>query len=113
MTDTNEKQQTGFLGTYFDRSSVLRFARLTELLAWIVLGYHIFQIALSLVILGLQISRGLFFAPGVTDLVQQVFWLFQPIVPGALYFAVIQGLGKLALIFMDIEDNTRRAARNR
>lgn len=113
MSETNEKQQTGFMGTYFDRSSVLRFARWTDILAWVVLGYHMVQIGLSLVILGLQISRGLFFAPGFTDLVQQVFWLFQPIVPGALYFAVIQGLGKLALIFMDIEDNTRRATRNR
>jgi hypothetical protein len=113
MSETNEKQQTGFMGTYFDRSSVLRFARWTEILAWIVLGYHVVQVIFSLVILGLQISRGMFFGPGVTDLLQQVVWLFQPIVPGALYFAVIQGLGKLVLIFMDIEDNTRRAVRNR
>jgi hypothetical protein len=113
MTETNEKERSAFLGTYFDKNSVLRFARLAEILAWVVLGYHAVQIALSLLVFGLQVSRGLYVPAGPTDLLQQIVWQFQPLVPGALYFVIIQLLGKLALIFMDIEDNTRRAARNK
>jgi hypothetical protein len=111
MTEKNEKEHTGFLGTYYEKSAVLRFARLTEILAWVVLGYHVIQIAVSLLVFGLQVSRGMFISAGFTDLFQQIIWYFQPIVPGALYFVGIQALGKVALIFMDIEDNTRRAAR--
>lgn len=113
MSERNEKPQTGFMGTYFDRGATLRLARWAEILAWVVLGYHALQVLLSLAIFGLQVSRGMFFGSGVADLAQQVVFGFQPMVPGILYFVVIQALGKLVLIFMDIEDNTRRAARSR
>jgi hypothetical protein len=110
MTETNEKQ-TGFLGTYFDRSAVLRISRLSDIFAWIVLAYHLGQVVISLGVYVLQIARGLLFIGGFTDVIQQVWWYLQPIVPGLWYFVGIQAVSKLLPIFMDIEDNTRRAAR--
>jgi hypothetical protein len=37
-------------------------------------------------------------------------YLQQP-VPGILYFFVFQALSKVLLLLLDVEDNTRRAAR--
>jgi hypothetical protein len=48
--------------------------------------------------------------PGLTDYAQQFLWIFQPALPGLWYFIGLQAVGKLLLIFMDMEDNTRRAA---
>lgn len=111
MTESTEKQPTGFLGTYFDRSSILRFSRMADVFAWVVLVYHVGQAILSVGIFGLQFARGLIFMGGPTDFAQQLMWQLQPIVPGAWYFVGIQAIGKSLLILMDIEDNTRRIAR--
>lgn len=112
MTESNEtKTNTNFAGTYFERDSILRIAKLANIFAWITLIYYSVQALLSLTILFLQISRGLIAMGGVTDLAQQIMWIFQPFLPALWYFTGIQGIGKLLLIFMDIEDNTRRAAR--
>jgi hypothetical protein len=43
---------------------------------------------------------------------QQVLWLVEPPFRGVVYFVALQGLSKIMLMFMDIEDNTRRAARS-
>jgi hypothetical protein len=48
--------------------------------------------------------------PGLTDYVQQFLWIFQPALPGLWNFIGLQAVGKVLLIFMDMEDNTRRAA---
>jgi hypothetical protein len=56
--------------------------------------------------------RGLTILPGFTDVAQQILWLLQPGLPGLWNFIGIQAVGKLLLIFMDMEDNTRRAARS-
>jgi hypothetical protein len=110
MTES-KKQKTNFAGTYFDRDSVLRLARWAEVSAWIILIYHVVQALLPLGVFLLQVSRGLVLLPGFTDWAQQIAWMLQPIVPGLLYFIGIQAIGKALLIFMDVEDNTRRAAR--
>lgn len=112
MTET-ENSKTNFAGTYFDHDSVLRLARLAEVAAWITLIYHLGQALLTLLIYILQISRGLVAPLGFTDVSQQIFWMLQPVLPGLWYFIGIQAIGKLLLIFMDMEDNTRRAARNK
>jgi len=107
----SKKSKTNFAGTYFDRDSVLQLARWAEVCAWVVLGYHVIQVLVPLGVFILQVSRG-FIAPyGFTDWAQQLMWSLQPIVPGLLYFIGIQAMGKALLIFMDVEDNTRRAAR--
>lgn len=111
MADPQVKQQTGFLGTYFERSSILWLSKTTNLFAWAIFLYHLAQVILSLTILGLQAARGLTMFNGLTEVVQQILWQLQPLVPGMWYFVGIQAIGKALLILMDIEDNTRRAAR--
>src|SRR5689334_18009576 len=112
MTESNEtKTNTNFAGTYFERDSILKLAKLANIFAWATLLYYAVQAILSLIVMALQIMRGLMAVGGFTDIAQQIVWIFQPFMPALWYFIAIQGIGKLLLIFMDIEDNTRRAAR--
>ena len=108
-----ENSKTNFAGTYFDRDSVLRLARLANIFAWAALIYYATQAVVSLTIFTLQLVRGLIVLPGFTDLAQQIIWALQPAVPGLWNFIGLQAVGKILLIFMDMEDNTRRAARNK
>jgi hypothetical protein len=113
MTESNDKSKTYFAGVYFDRDAVLRLARLADIFAWIALLYYLGQGVVATTVLILQISRGLMVFPGLTDYAQQFFWTLQPLIPGLWNFIGLQAVGKLLLIFMDMEDNTRRAARSK
>jgi hypothetical protein len=113
MTESNDKPKTNFAGVYFDRDSVLRLARLADIFAWIALVYYAGQTAISLTVFVLQLARGLMPLPGITDYVQQFLWALQPVIPGLWNFIGLQAVGKVLLIFMDMEDNTRRAARSK
>ena len=106
-----DNSKTNFAGTYFDRDSVLRLARLANIFAWTLLIYYAAQAGMALTIFILQLLRGLMVLPGFTDYAQQILWILQPAIPGLWYFIGIQAIGKILLIFMDMEDNTRRAAR--
>ncbi len=110
MTEPNNSK-TNFAGTYFDRDSILRLARLANIFAWASLLYYAAQAALALTIFTLQLVRGLTVLPGFTDFAQQIIWMLQPVIPGLWNFIGLQAVGKVLLIFMDMEDNTRRAAR--
>jgi hypothetical protein len=112
MSEPTESK-TSFPATYFERDSILKLARLAEIFAWIILAYYVAQAALSITVYALQIFRGLVFPGGFTDIVQQVIWMLQPALPGLWNFIGLQAVGKVLLIFMDVEDNTRRAARNK
>ncbi len=107
MTEENGK----FLGTYFDRDSVIRMARVIAVLSWVVAAIYIFDIVLSLGVFGLQWARGFFVGMGFTDYVQNLIYILERPLHGALYFAAMQAISKGLLIFLDVEDNTRRAAR--
>jgi hypothetical protein len=113
MTESNDTSKTNFAGTYFDRDSVLRLAHLASIFAWILLIYYAAQAVVILIVFILQIVRGLMVFPGFTDFAQQFLWTFQPVLPGLWNFIGLQAVGKILLIFMDMEDNTRRAARNK
>jgi hypothetical protein len=67
-----------------------------------------------LVFLGQYLS-GLYFDKGATFLNSVILFVnqFQPFVPGIFYFFGLQAVSKGLLIFLDMEDNTRRAARNK
>lgn len=108
-----ENERIHFSGTYFNRDAVLRLARLADIFSWVVLAYYVAQAGISVLVFVLQIVRGLVTLAGLTDYLQQSIWLAQPIVPGLLYFVGIQAMGHATLILMDIEDNLRRAARNK
>ena len=47
MTSPNDRP-TGYLGTYFDRDAVLRLARLTGILAWIILAIYVYTTLVSI-----------------------------------------------------------------
>jgi hypothetical protein len=112
MNESNEKQ-AAFLGTYFDRDAVMRLSRWADTLAWIVLSiYAIYWIFSVLLFIG-QYASGLFFDKGMTflNVVNTFTPLFLQPIPGIAYFFGLQAVSKALLILMDMEDNTRRAAR--
>ena len=114
MTESNEKQ-AGFLGTYFDRDGVLRLARWADVVAWVVLTVYILSWLFSLLLFFGQYFNGMYFDKGATLL--NVFNMFTPYLqqplPGLLYFFGLQAISTGLLIFLDMEDNTRRAARTK
>jgi hypothetical protein len=107
----SEQPSNSFLGTYFDRDSVLNLANLAAFFSWIVAVIYGAQLALSVLIYILQLVRGQVYALGLTDYAQQILLLVEQPFRGMVYFIALQALSKILLMFMDIEDNTRRAAR--
>ena len=119
MSETNDRPverdllQTGFLGTYFDRDGVLRLARWADVMAWIILTIYILWWLSSFLMFFGQYLNAMFVDKGGTFLsVVSTFasQLQQPL-PGVFYFFGLQGISKGLLMFLDMEDNTRRAAR--
>lgn len=121
MSESNDRpaerdlRQAGFLGTYFDRDGVLRLSRWADIVAWVLLTvYVLLWLSSFLIFLG-QYFSGLYFDKGATFLnVINMFanQLLQPL-PGIFYFFGLQAISKGLLILLDMEDNTRRAARNK
>jgi hypothetical protein len=100
------KQNSGFMGTYFERDGVLRLERWTRVVAWVILvvyileaGYNIYQNALGALVGGYALD---FF---------YMFTLLSHALQGGMLFIILHVAAKVMLILMDIEDNTRRAAR--
>ncbi len=100
-----------FLGTFFDRDAVLRISRVLLILSWIVVVLYAADLLIGLTTFGLQYVRGFLTGMGFTDLFQQLLFILERPLHGILYFAVIQTLGRGLLIGLDLEENTRRAAR--
>ena len=109
----NEEKQTKFLGAYFDRDSVLRLSRWADVMSWIVLTVYAVTWAGSVLLYLSQYMNGMMSDKGITFLMS--FNMFSPyltqVFPGVVYFFLLQGISKAILILMDMEDNTRRAAR--
>ena len=120
MSQTNDRpaerdlRQAAFFGTYFDRDGVLRLSRWADIIAWIVLTVYLLSWILSILLFFAQYYNGLYMDKGMTLL--NVFNMFAPYLqqplPGLFYFFGLQAVSKGLLIFLDMEDNTRRAARN-
>jgi hypothetical protein len=114
VSETTEKQ-AGFLGAYFDRDGVLRLSRWADIVAWIVLTVYLLSWIVSLLLFFSQYLNGLYMDKGATFL--NIFNIFIPFLqqplPGVFYFFGLQALSKGLLIFLDMEDNTRRAARSK
>jgi len=109
MNESQEKS-SGFLGTYFDQSVVLRIVRVAEISAWVVLVVYALQLLTSASALVLSYIRG-FGPPGITDKFQSLLFVLEQPFRGIVYFVGLQAIAKILLMFMDIEANTRRAAR--
>ena len=104
----------GFFGTYFDRDGILRLSRWADVVAWIVLTiYLLLWLSNFLMFLG-QYFSGMYFDKGATFLntINIIGNQFMQPLPGIFYFFGLQAVSKGLLILLDMEDNTRRAARN-
>jgi hypothetical protein len=121
MSESNDRpaerdlRQAGYLGTYFDRDGVLRLSRWADVAAWVVLTVYLLSWLFSILLFFGQYYNGLFMDKGATFLnVLNMFtpYLQQPL-PGLFYFFGLQAVSKGLLIFLDMEDNTRRAARSK
>ena len=106
------EERTGFLGTYFDRNQVMRMSKVLGVLAWVIAGIYAFDLLLALTTLGLQYVRGLLIGWGFTDFLQNLVYIVERPVHGILYFGLLQALSHGLLIALDVEDNTRREARD-
>jgi hypothetical protein len=97
---------TQFPGTYFDKQNVLRTGLWARIVAWAVLtiftldgGYTAYQAVYNALAGGYPVDPSF------------VVSLLLRIIQGAALFVVLRLMAALALILLDIEDNTRRAAR--
>jgi len=110
MSEDQDKE-VRFMGTYFDRSVVLRIVRVAEISSWVVLVVYGAQLLLSAIVFVLQFARGFMQWAGPTDIAQQLLFVLEQPFRGIVYFIGLQAIAKILLMFMDIEDNTRRGAR--
>ena len=110
-----KESRTGFLGTYFDRDGALRLARWTGILAWVLLGLYTYTTLvstgqyLSMLLNGLVSYSGM----NIFDRLSIPTLLIPQLVPGLAYFAMLKIAQQALLILLDLEDNSRRAARQR
>jgi hypothetical protein len=109
--EENKGKSIDFLGTYFDRSVVMRIVRGAEIASWVVLVIYALQLLVSMTTFVLSFTRGFMQGLGPTDLIQQILYVLEQPFRGIVYFIGLQAVAKILLIFMDIEDNTRRSAR--
>ena len=113
MSESTDKQEK-FFGAYVDRDVVLRLSRWTEGTAWVVLTVYALTWLFSVLLFVSQMLNGLYFAKGSESFLT-TFSLFSPylqqLFPGIFYFFGLQAISKVMLILLDMEDNTRRAAR--
>jgi len=105
------EQRSGYLGTYFDKNIVLRLAAIAKVFSWVVVGVYAAQWFVQLMSDILSIARGYWIGMGYTDYALNFILLFEPPLRGVVYFIVLQAMAQVMLVFMDMEDNTRRAAR--
>ena len=107
-----ETKRKEFLGTYFNKDIVLRLAGAAKVFSWIVAVFYVVQFFIQVGIFILQFTRGFWAGLGFTDLVQTILVFLEQPLRGLVYFVVLQGVAQALLMFMDMEENTRRAARN-
>jgi len=102
------KEEAPYLGMYFDRDSVLRLEKWARVVGWATL-------AVSLLETLYNAALGIFNAAASGYPLDGYFYfsLLTRLLQGAGIWVGILLLAKALLILMDIEDNTRRAARQR
>jgi hypothetical protein len=106
-----QEQAGDFLGTYFSKDTVLRLASVAKILSWAVVIIYALELVVQAGVMILQVLRGFWMGMGFTDVAQSIVYLFEQPLRGVVYFVVLQGMAQALLMFMDMEDNTRRAAR--
>lgn len=107
----SEAKEEKFMGTYFDRDSVVTVSRWGEILSWVVAVVYAVDLLAALGVFVLQYARGFWVGMGFSDIFMNVLYIVERPFRGIIYFIALQAISKALLILMDMEDNTRRAAR--
>ena len=112
MNQSPEKR-SGYLGTYFDREASLRLARWAGILAWVLLGMYAYTTLVSTgQFLSLMITGAVSYAgTNIFDRLSIPTMQISQLVPGLVYFVMLKIAQQILLILLDVEDNSRRAAR--
>lgn len=108
-----EDKKTNFYGTYFSKDTVLKIARWSGILAWVLLIVLSFFALNSFLQFLFQYSAGVFFQKGMSvfDLIGYFSPYPQQFAPGIIYFFGLKFVQHASLILLDIEESARRAAR--
>lgn len=112
MKRSNE-EKTGFLGTYFDRDAALRLARWAGILAWVLLAMYTYTTLVSTGQFLMLVASGAASYAGTNlfDRLSIPTMQISQLSPGLVYFVMLKISQQILLILMDVEDNSRRAAR--
>lgn len=109
------ENRTGFLGTYFDRDITLRVARLAGILAWVLLAFYVYITVLTLAQYWWLVAAGGVSLQGLNifdRLITPAMQIQMSSLPsGLVYFVMLKVAQQTLLILLDVEDNSRRAAR--
>ena len=107
------EERTRFLGTYFDRDASLRLARWAGILAWVLLGMYVYTTLVSLGQFITMIATDVvsYANANIFDLMSIPTLQISQLVPGLVYFMMLKVAQQVLLILLDMEDNSRRAAR--
>jgi hypothetical protein len=107
------EERTGFFGTYFDREAALRLARWAGILAWALLGMYAYTTLVSTgQFLSLLLSGAVSYSgTNIFDRLSIPTMQISQLIPGLVYFVMLKIAQQVLLILLDMEDNTRRAAR--
>jgi hypothetical protein len=105
--------RTDYLGTYFDRDASLRLARWAGILAWVLLGLYLYTALISTGQFLTLIVNGSVSYAGTTifDRLSIPTMQISQVIPGLVYFIMLKVAQQVILILLDVEDNSRRAAR--
>ena len=107
------EEKTRFLGPYFDRDASLRLARWAGILAWVLLGLYAYTTLVSTgQFLSLLVSGAVSYAgTNIFDRLSIPTLQISQLIPGLVYFIMLKIAQQVLLILLDVEDNSRRAAR--
>ena len=98
---------TDFLGTYFNKESVLRLSRSANIVGWLILVAYILEWVYSQ---WQSVNNSLI--GGYPLDINYIFFSLPRLLQGLMLLIVLQGVSKSLLVLLDIEDNTRRSARD-
>lgn len=112
--EQSPEKRSAFLGAYFDRDAVLRAARLAGIVAWFLLGLHIFNAFNSTGQYLFMLASGAVNFQGtlIFDQLSMLTLPFTQLAPGLLYFTALKVAQQVLLILLEVEDTSRRAARS-
>jgi TRAP-type C4-dicarboxylate transport system permease small subunit len=102
-----KNQRADFLGTYFNKESVLRISSMANIVGWLVLAAYILEWSYSQWQSIYNSMTG-----GFPVDVNFIFFSLPRLIQGVMLLVILQAISKALLILLDIEDNTRRSARD-